>query len=146
MERNTIHALVHHHRDLGRKQREIAFFLNISQVKVSRILSQSVETPPQWGGHKRHKVDASHHAALCDILDKGAVAYGFEGEYWTSKRVQKVVSERFSINCHVSTILKLLHTLGYSPQKPKVKDYRQNPEKVKEYREKILPELKKSDG
>ena len=51
-------------------------------------------------------------------LLKGAIHYGFPTELWTCVRVAQVIRERFDVDYHVDHIGRVLHALGWSPQKP----------------------------
>jgi transposase len=52
-----------------------------------------------------------------DLL-KGAEAAGFETDLWTCPRVAQLIKDRFGLHYHVDHIGRLLHALGWSPQKP----------------------------
>lgn len=56
--------------------------------------------------------------ALQGILERGAVAYGFATEMWTGRRIAQVIGERFGVSYHFKSIPALLHSAGWSWQKP----------------------------
>lgn len=143
-DRATIYRLVHDYHGRGFKQSQIADLLSIKQPRVSQILKLGVGELPQWGGHKPSKLSYSNKEQLVLLLEKGAESFGFEGDLWTCKRVKQVIEEQFGVVYHEDSISDILREIGFSPQKPMVKDYRQNPEKVQNFIETTLPELKKS--
>jgi putative transposase len=51
-------------------------------------------------------------------LLKGAQAAGFPTDLWTCPRVARLISSLFGVTYHVDHIGRLLHMLGWSPQKP----------------------------
>jgi transposase len=55
---------------------------------------------------------------LTRILLKGAQAAGFETDLWTCPRVAEIIEQRFGVRYHVHHVSRLLHGLGFSPQKP----------------------------
>ena len=52
-----------------------------------------------------------------DLL-RGAQAAGFETELWTCPRVAQWIARRFHVHYHPDHVCRLLHSLGWSPQKP----------------------------
>lgn len=82
--------------------------------------------------------------SLCEYLDEGAEAHGFQGNFWTQKRVSRLIKEQFCIDLKPRTCGDLLKALGYTLKVPQLKSYDQKPEKVKEWKEEKIPEIKKS--
>lgn len=64
------------------------------------------------------KLQAKHRIRLEALLLKGAQAAGFHTDLWTCPRVAEVIERRFGVCYHVDHIGRLLHDLGWSPQKP----------------------------
>lgn len=52
------------------------------------------------------------------LLLKGAVAAGFSTDLWTCPRVAQVIERQYGVRYHVDHVGRLLHGLGWSPQKP----------------------------
>lgn len=59
-----------------------------------------------------------HKRRLEQLLLKGARACDFPTDLWTCARVAQVIRDRFGVDYHVDHIGRLLHALGWSPQKP----------------------------
>ena len=51
-------------------------------------------------------------------LLRGAQALGFASNLWTCPRVAELIHRRFGVRYHVDHVSRLLHGLGWSPQKP----------------------------
>src|SRR3989304_727390 len=66
--------------------------------------------PPKLDGPKRQRLER--------LLLKGAKAAGFPTDLWTCPRVAQLIKDRFGPRYHVDHIGRLLHALGWSPQKP----------------------------
>ena len=64
------------------------------------------------------KLDARARRKLDRILLKGARAAGFPTDLWTCPRVAEVIRSRFDVGYHVDHVCRLLHSIGWSPQKP----------------------------
>lgn len=80
-------------------------------------------------------------AQLVTELNKGTLAYGFEGQAWTRQRVNMVITKRFGISYDPSQVGRLLKQMGWSCQKPQPKARQKDPLAVQEWR---LPALKKT--
>jgi putative transposase len=80
---------------------------------------------------------------LRHILDKGAELYGLEGSFWDRKRVKYVIEQEFGVVYDIEHISDILAKINYTLQRPVKKDYRQSAEKVKQWTEQTLPEIKK---
>jgi transposase len=89
------------------------------------------------------RLTPSNFEELRAILDKGAVAYGLEGEFWDRKRVKYVIKQAFNIDYDVEHISAILSKLNYTLQKPRKKDFRQDDAKVEIWTEQTLPDIKK---
>lgn len=63
-------------------------------------------------------LDARAQRQLTRILLKGAQSAGFATDLWTCPRVAEVIEQRFGVHYHVHHVSRLLHGLGFSPQKP----------------------------
>jgi transposase len=130
-------------------QAQIAQSMEISQGRVSQLYSQFQEAgeaglvvKPATGAPP--KLTTEQRAQLPDLFSKGAEHYGFEGEVWTRLRVGEVIKQHFGVHYEVSTIGLLLKQLGFTLQKPRRRDYRQNLSRVTQWQEETLPELKKT--
>lgn len=51
-------------------------------------------------------------------LLKGALAVGFPTDLWTCPRVAQLIRNRLGVSYHVDHVCRLLHSLGWSPQRP----------------------------
>ena len=64
------------------------------------------------------KLAARDKRKLERLLLKGPQAAGFGTDLWTCPRVAELIEQRFDVQYHVDHIGRLLHHLGWSPQKP----------------------------
>jgi transposase len=130
----------------GKKQEEIGRQLKISQSSVSRVINMYLKD----GGAvpKKHKGAAcrlsdAQKSMLSTMLEEGSVAHGFEGERWTNKRIALIIMDKFGIKYGERQITKIVHDLGFTRQRPRTVDKRQDPVKVAEWKGNTLPNLKK---
>ena len=89
------------------------------------------------------RLSATDFETLRAILEKGAVLYGLEGEFWDRKRVKYVIKQAFNVDYDVEHISAILAKLNYTLQKPRKKDFRQDEAKVEQWVTETLPEIKK---
>lgn len=135
----------------GHGQSKIAELLDVSQSYVSRIIrsykkvgTQAFEVSTGKGAVSR--LSGDQKVELCELLEAGAVSYGFEGAIWTSKRVQRVIAEQFGVLYSQRQVDRILKELNYTRQKPQKVDYRQSKASVEAWKTEGLAALKKSSG
>ena len=78
-----------------------------------------------------------------DILDSGPVAYGLDSGVWTSPMITWVIEEEFDVQYHPGHVRKLLHSLGYSVQRPRRRLARANAWEQDRWHRYTYPNLKK---
>ena len=76
-------------------------------------------------------------------LLRGAKAAGFPTDLWTCPRVAQWIEQRFAVHYHVDHISRLLHTLGWSPQKPARRALERDEEQIQRWVKHTWPALKK---
>jgi len=132
----------------GKQQQPIAELLCISQSSVSRIIKRQEQNPAQpiatktgLGSKKRLSEQALEQVK--SWASKSAVEFGFQGHYWTRARFKALIKEKFGVGYQLSGVGNLLKSLQITLQKPILKDYRQKPEQLLEWKEEKLPAIKK---
>src|SRR5919112_5071948 len=101
----------------------IAAALGVSQSAVSQWLKRGREGGPaalraQPPPGRVPRLTVEQRAELLRLLARGAEAFGFLGEVWTSKRIARVIADEFGVHYHPDHVGRLLRTAGWSPQKP----------------------------
>jgi transposase len=61
---------------------------------------------------------ARHRAKLPDLLRRGAEAWGFTTELWTTRRIATVIQRAFGVRLHRAHVGRVLSALDWSCQKP----------------------------
>lgn len=89
------------------------------------------------------KLSPEQKQELLAILDAGPTASGFKTDLWTCARVAKVVRQKFRVSYHPDHVGRILHDLGYSPQKPRRVAREQDAEAVERWRKQDWPRIKK---
>ena len=80
---------------------------------------------------------------ISTLLQEGALAYGFPDPTWTTPRIREVIGQHLSVWYHVDHVRKVLHRLGFSPQKPGQGALEQNGQAVQTWVQTTRPEVEK---
>lgn len=89
------------------------------------------------------RLDAKDKTRLEKALLKGAKAAGFPTDLWTCPRVAKLIEERLGVRYHAHHVSKLLHSLGWTPQKPRRQAKERDEEEIKRWIKEQWPRIKK---
>ncbi len=89
------------------------------------------------------RLDAKAKRTLEKALLRGAVAAGFATDLWTCPRVAQLIEESFGITYHVDHVCRLLHGLGWSPQKPQRRAIERDEEEIRRWVKQAWPRIKK---
>jgi transposase len=132
----------------GWKQQDIAAALGVSKGAVSQWLirarTQGVEALRRHPAPGRQpKISAEQLAQVPAILTKGAEAFGFRGQVWTTGRVAAVMKRELGISYHPSHWSRLLSRLKYSVQKPEQRASQRNEAAIQRWKDEQWPALKK---
>lgn len=92
--------------------------------------------PPKLAGKHKRKLEA--------LLLKGAQAAGFHTDLWTCPRVADLVERRFGVHYHVDHVGRLLHELGWSPQKPARRAVERDEVQIRRWVQEKWPRVKKT--
>jgi len=77
------------------------------------------------------------------IVGKDPRQLRFDYALWTREMVRQLIAERFGVEMTRQGVGKLLHRLGLSPQRPLVRAYEQDPERVRAWKEEEYPAIHK---
>ena len=107
----------------GWKQKDIAAALGVTPGAVSQWVTRgnaggvpglrrrtAPGSAPRLTGDQREQLRAA--------LAKGAPAFGFVGEVWTTKRIAAIIKELFGVSYHPAHVSRIVRALGQSVQLP----------------------------
>ena len=90
------------------------------------------------------KLDAHQLRTLYRIITtNNPLQLNFEFALWTRAMVRELIRREFDVRLSDVSVGRLLRKLGLSPQKPLRRAYQRDEEKVKAWKEKAFPELRK---
>ena len=131
----------------GWRGKDIAWALNVSASAVNGWLKraraagvEALRRRPAPG--PRPKLTAERLAQLPGLLAKGAEAYGFVGDVWTTKRVAAVIRRVWAVRYHPAHISRLLRQQGVSLQKPIRRASQRDEAKITAWRAQTWPALR----
>ena len=143
-----------------RRKRAIALLeKGIKQVEVAQIVDVDGRSVRRWkAAHRKRgiaaieskpipgrppKLAAKQHKQLERFLLKGAKKCGFPTDLWTCPRIAKHIRRYFGIVYHVDHVGKLLHAMGWSPQRPKRVAIERNEGEIQRWIKEEWPRIKK---
>lgn len=91
--------------------------------------------PPRLSAGQRRRLERG--------LLRGAEAAGFPTPLWTCPRVAQWIERRFGIRYHPDHVCRLLHGLGFTPQKPARRALERDEEAIAQWVKQQWPALKK---
>jgi transposase len=131
----------------------------LSQAEIARHLGTSPAAVSQWKRtldakgrralRRRHpagrprKLSAKQQRQLCRLLDRGAVAAGFESHRWTLARVRQLIEREFGVNYNPCSLSYLLRQAGWSVQQPQPQAAERDEELIRAWLTQDWPRIKK---
>jgi transposase len=126
---------------------------------VARMLGVDRRSVRRWKAAYRHhgakalrarrasgrppKLTPRHLQQVERVLLKGAQAAGFGTDLWTCPRIAQVMAHRFGVRYHVDHLSRLLHALGWSPQKPQRRAVERDEPAIQGWIKQTWPRVKK---
>lgn len=65
------------------------------------------------------KLSSYDRKRLTDMILEGARSFGYASDRWTCPRVADLICRHFNVTYHANHISRILHSLGFQPQKLK---------------------------
>lgn len=144
MTKSERNALIYARYQEGYGQEELGKFYNLSQSSISLILKkkelgigdQEVETRG-----RKPRLSDSELLLLEELLkypEKQRVSH------WNKWRIKALIKEAFGVDYHENYVWSIMKKIGFTSQRPQIKDYRQDLKAVEEFKETTAKNLKKS--
>ena len=92
--------------------------------------------PPRLGSEEKTRLEAA--------LLRGARAAGYPTDLWTCPRVAQVIRRTFGVHYHVDHIGRVLHSLGWTPQKPQRRAIERDEAAIQNWVKTNWPRVKKT--
>jgi transposase len=83
-------------------------------------------------------------AGLKKIVLSPASEYGFETDFWTTRRLMQVVQSEYGVLISKQTMMRRLHEAGLTYQKPERQYFELSEEERQDWRRKELPKIRRA--
>lgn len=90
------------------------------------------------------KLTPAQRRDLVRTLLKGPLAAGYSTDLWTTRRIADLVRKRFGVRYHPDHVGRLMHQLGWTPQKPTRRALQRDEQSIREWKEREWPRIKKT--
>jgi transposase len=90
------------------------------------------------------KLLAAERKRLVRLLLKGPMAQGYRTNLWTTARIANLVESEFGVSYHLDHIGRLMHSLGWTPQKPERRALERDEEEIERWKQEEWPRIKKT--
>jgi transposase len=81
---------------------------------------------------------------LIDIVLAPATKFGYETDFWTTRRLIQVIGSQFGVSPSKQTVMRRLHEAGLSYQKPERQYFELSEEERAEWRRVQLPKIRRA--
>ncbi len=138
--------------EAGWSGKAIAAALGVTTGAVSQWLSRARTGGGRAALRKRPppgpapRLTAEQLQQLPTLLAKGAEAYGFLGDVWTTKRVATVIRTEFTVSYHPAHVSRLLRQISWSVQKPIRRATQRDEPAIQTWQQERLPALLAKPG
>ena len=132
----------------GWKQQDIAAALGVTQGAVRQWIKRG--TTGGMAGLRRRtapgstpRLTADQRQQLRVALAKGAPAFGFVGDGWTTKRIAALIKELFGVSYHPAHLSRIVRALGQRSQLPQTQATQRDAAAIAAWHAERWPALKK---
>jgi transposase len=133
------------------------FERGMTLTEVAAIVGASVSSACRWRKAWKHgsKLRAKPHRGpsrklsihqcteLVAALARGTRHWGYAPDGWTGPLVRDLLLRLFGVEFHPEYVPRLLHQLGWSPQKPEQRARERDEAEIARWRREAWPRLKK---
>lgn len=92
---------------------------------------------------RKPRLTTAQKRQLERILVRGPRAAGFGSGLWTCRRVAETIRRRFGVSYHPDHVWRILHSLGWSCQKPELRARERDEAAIEKWRTRDWPRIKK---
>jgi transposase len=132
----------------GKSQSEVARQLGVTRGNVHYWWKEYKEKgastlKPRFSHGRPTRLDADQRRQLKKMILEGPVFHGWKTDLWTTKRIARLVRERFGVSYHYNHVGKLLHQIGLSWQKPQRRAAERDEKEIQRWIKEEWPRIKK---
>ena len=90
------------------------------------------------------RLSASQRQKLVKLLLQGPLPQGYRTNLWTTTRIAELIERKFKIRFHRDHVGRLMHSLGWSHQKPERRAVERDEEAITRWKQEDWPRIKKT--
>lgn len=135
----------------GWKQKDVAAFLGVTERAVRGWVAahrkagdDGLKAVPHPGATP--KLSARREKSVLSWLAKSPLAFGYETDLWTTRRLAEVIERRYGVSFNANYLADWLTRRGYSPQKPEVRAVERDNPAIARWVAEDWPRIKKRPG
>lgn len=145
----------------ARRRRALALLKDgLSLNAVARLLRCAPSSVMRWRDRVRRKGErgfrvgaspgrppklaAQQRRQLVRWLLQGPIAHGYRTDVWTTGRIAKLIEDRLGVRYHPDHLGRLLHAMGWSPQKPERRALQRDEAAIERWKREAWPRIKKT--
>lgn len=134
--------------DQGRSLNEVARLLDCAPSSVmrwrdARDVGGEEALRVRFSPGRPPKLSSRDRRRLVKLLQRGARAHGYATDLWTTQRVARVIFREFRVRYHRAHVGRVLHSLGWSVQKPERRALERDEERIARWKQETWPRIKK---
>ena len=134
--------------DQGRSLNEVARLLDCAPSSVmrwrdARDAGGEEALRVRFSPGRPPKLSARDRRRLIRLLQRGARAHGYATDLWTTGRVARLIFREFRVRYHRAHVGRVLHSLGWSVQKPERRALERDEERIARWKRETWPRIKK---
>lgn len=135
----------------GKTASEVARLLGVRRQSAHEWLQRwestgTVGLASKGPAGPKSKLSEAQLEALAEDLIAGPEVHGYATALWTLPRVAKLIKDRTGEQYHPGHVSRLLHSLGFSCQRPTRRAIERDEAKIAEWKRVEWPRLKKKPG
>jgi transposase len=119
-----------------------------TRAEVAQVLGVSAQTASRWWQRWRDGGMAGMRTArqgrIRRVLDRGAVAAGFDNDLWTLARVAEVIERVTGVGHHPGHVWRLLKAMRWSLQRPARRAVERNRAEIARWVAQAWPQIKQT--
>ena len=134
--------------DQGRSLNEVARLLDCAPSSVmrwrdARDAGGEEALRVRFSPGRPPKLSARDRRRLTRLLQRGARAHGYATDLWTTERIARLIFREFRVRYHRAHVGRVLHSLGWSVQKPERRALERDEERIARWKSETWPRIKK---
>jgi transposase len=135
----------------GKGTNEVARLVGVTPSCVSKWKQALRKRGPEGLRARPHpgrkaRLGVAQKRRLVAALTRGAVAAGYDNDLWTCRRVRDLIGKTFGVWYDFNHVGRILHTLGFSVQKPEARARERDETAIARWRREDWPRIKTTRG